>query len=144
MKMEPYVRVTQYHETDQMGIINHINYIKWLEEARVDFLEKLGYGYEKSVEQGIDFAVLGISCRYLKMTRFRETVKIYVTGKVLKPMRMTLAYQVVGEDGSLRFTAESEHCYYSSAKGRPVALNKELPQLYALMESCMEREDGNS
>ena len=73
MKMEPYVRVTQYHETDQMGIINHINYIKWLEEARVDFLEKLGYGYEKSVEQGIDFAVLGISCRYSPSMRETET-----------------------------------------------------------------------
>ena len=140
MQAEPYERVTQYHETDQMGIINHINYIKWLEEARVDFLEKIGYGYEKSVEHGIDFAVLGISCKYRKMTRFREKVKIYAMPKELKPMRAVLSYRIVGEDGSVRFTAESEHCYYSSRKQRPVALNRELPQLYDLLRSYMEEQ----
>ena len=123
-----------------MGIINHINYIKWLEEARVDFLEKIGYGYEKSVEHGIDFAVLGISCKYRKMTHFREKVKIYVMPKELKPMRAVLSYRIVGEDVSVRFTAESEHCYYSSRKQRPVALNRKLPQLYALLRSYMEEQ----
>ena len=33
----------QYYETDQMGIIHHSNYIRWFEEARVGFLEEIGY-----------------------------------------------------------------------------------------------------
>ena len=40
--MFAYTRKAQYHETDQMGIIHHANYIKWMEEARLAYLEKLG------------------------------------------------------------------------------------------------------
>lgn len=141
-EIEPYIRVTQYHETDQMGIINHVNYIRWMEEARVDYLEKIGFGYEKAVEAGIDFALLGIQCRYKAMTRFRERVKIYVFVKKISPMRITVGYEMIGEnDGKVRFTAESEHCYYSSVKNRPVRLDRELPKLYEkLLEYCEEAE----
>ena len=45
--MEPYLHHVQYYETDRMGITHHSNYIRWMEEARVAFLEELGWGYEK-------------------------------------------------------------------------------------------------
>ena len=40
-----YRRKAQYHETDQMGVIHHANYVKWMEEARVAYLDALGFGY---------------------------------------------------------------------------------------------------
>ena len=43
--MGVYRRKAQYHETDQMGIIHHSNYVKWMEEARIDFMKELGFGY---------------------------------------------------------------------------------------------------
>ena len=39
--MKPYEYKAQYYETDQMGIIHHSNYIRWLESARIDYLEQL-------------------------------------------------------------------------------------------------------
>ena len=39
--MGVYRRKAQYHETDQMGIIHHSNYVKWMEEARIDFMKEL-------------------------------------------------------------------------------------------------------
>ena len=30
-----YIHQAQYYETDQMGIIHHSNYIRWMEEARI-------------------------------------------------------------------------------------------------------------
>ena len=56
--IKPYSRKANYYETDQMGIIHHSNYIRWFEEARVDFLEQIDFGYNKTVECGIDFVVL--------------------------------------------------------------------------------------
>ena len=41
--MGVYRRKAQYHETDQMGIIHHSNYVKWMEEARIDFMKELGF-----------------------------------------------------------------------------------------------------
>lgn len=35
-----YSRKINYYETDAMRIVHHSNYIRWFEEARIDFLEK--------------------------------------------------------------------------------------------------------
>ena len=51
--MFTYKRKAQYHETDQMGIIHHSNYVRWMEEARIAFMESLGFGYDKVESLGI-------------------------------------------------------------------------------------------
>lgn len=43
--MSDYVRKINYYETDKMGITHHSNYVRFMEEARTDFLEKHGCGY---------------------------------------------------------------------------------------------------
>ncbi|MCI8622593.1 MAG: acyl-CoA thioesterase [Provencibacterium sp.] len=142
MEIKPYLRKTQYYETDQMGIIHHANYVYWMEEARVDFMEQMGFGYRQAVEAGIDFAVLGLSCRYHKMVRFGEEVQIEISISRLTATRMTVAYRILGPDGTLRATGESEHCYFSGRLQRPVSLPKALPELYALFRSVCTQAEG--
>ena len=40
---EPYVRKVQYYETDMMGVAHHANFIHWMEEARILFMDRLGF-----------------------------------------------------------------------------------------------------
>lgn len=49
--MFSYQRKARYHETDQMGVVHHSNYVKWMEESRTEFLESIGAGYAK-IEAG--------------------------------------------------------------------------------------------
>ena len=67
--MYTYTRRAQYHETDQMGIIHHSNYVKWMEETRIRFLEEMGVDYRKLEESGIISPVVGISVQYKKTVR---------------------------------------------------------------------------
>ena len=62
--MVPYDHKVQYYETDGMGIVHHSNYIRWFEEARVDLLEQLGFGYDRIEEAGYSGPVLEVSCQY--------------------------------------------------------------------------------
>ena len=39
--MKPYIIKARYYETDQMGIIHHANYIRWMEEARIDLMNQM-------------------------------------------------------------------------------------------------------
>ena len=48
--MNPCEHKVQYYETDGMGIVHHSNYIRWFEEARVDLLEQLGFGYRNLID----------------------------------------------------------------------------------------------
>ena len=131
MELKPFYRKPNFYETDAMGIIYHANYVHWMEEARVDFMEQMGYGYARTVQEGIDLALVSISCNYKSMTRFGETVKITMTLTNLTPARGTVAYRMEdAETGALRCEAESEHCFFDRAKGRPVALKRALPALY--------------
>ncbi|SHK10527.1 acyl-CoA thioester hydrolase [Anaerocolumna jejuensis DSM 15929] len=136
MNIRPYVRKAQYYETDQMGIIHHANYIHWMEEARVDFMEQVGFGYDRAVKEGIDFALLGLSCEYKSMVSFGDTVNIEVSISALTVTKMTVHYQITDAvTGKLRTTGESIHCYFDSNRKRPVSLKKVLPELYDLFAS---------
>ena len=70
INMGVYRRKAQYHETDQMGIIHHSNYVKWMEEARIDFMKELGFGYGEVEKRGIVSPVAGVSVSYKKPVLF--------------------------------------------------------------------------
>ena len=64
MKIKSYERKAHYYETDQMGMIHHANYVHWLEEAGIDYMEQVGMGYKSMEVAGVLSPVLSISCRY--------------------------------------------------------------------------------
>lgn len=143
MNLKPYMRKANFYETDQMGIIHHANYIHWFEEARVDFMEQIGFGYDKAANGGIDIALLGISCEYKAMVRFGDTVFIDVTITSLTPTKMTVQYRICDAiTGKLCTTGESRHFFYDGVKKRPTSLKKALPELYDLFsEVCVAEQD---
>ena len=71
-----YTHKVQYYETDKMGITHHSNYIRWMEEARIDFLEKSGFSYDKLEKDGIISPVVSVECSYKKTTTFSDEISI--------------------------------------------------------------------
>ena len=51
--LKEYEHHAQYYETDQMGCVHHSNFIRWMEEARIDMMEQMGCGYRAMEEAGI-------------------------------------------------------------------------------------------
>ena len=74
--MKPYEHKINYYETDKMGITHHSIYGRVMEEARVEFLDQIGWSFDKLEEQGIVSPVLAIECNYKKSTKFADVVKI--------------------------------------------------------------------
>ena len=140
MELRPYLRKAQFYETDGMGIIYHGNYIHWMEEARTDLMDQIGWSYRRAVEAGIDIALTDISCHYKTMTRFGETMAIETAITRLTPARMELSYRMTdAETGALHATGTSSHFFYDRNQGRPVALKKALPELYQLLQSLVQK-----
>lgn len=140
MELHPYLHKAQFYETDGMSIVHHGNYILWMEEARTDFMDQIGWSYHRAVDAGIDFAVTDVSCAYRSMTRFGETVAITMAVQALSPAKLQLSYKMVNvETGELRAEGTSGHFFYDRAKARPVALKKALPELWQLLESLYHK-----
>lgn len=130
MDFVPYRHKVQYYETDGMRVVHHSNYIRFMEEARCDLMEQMGYSYSRLESMGFFVPVLSASCDYKQMTRFGETLVIGVEVTALSPTRMTIQYEMRDDaTGSLRATGETHHCFLSSA-GRPISLKREAPEAF--------------
>lgn len=127
-RMEPYKHVVQYYETDKMGITHHSNYIKWMEEARIDFLKQIGWGFEKLEEAGIVSPVLEVACKYKNSTTFADEVFINVSIKEFKGVKLILSYEMKKNEKVVAI-GESSHCFLDK-NGCPIRLAKEFPKFY--------------
>lgn len=132
-EIENYVRKVQYYETDKMQITHHSNYVRFMEEARVDFLDKIGYGFKRMESEGIVSPVVSVSLQYKKPTTFGDEIQISVKVKNFTAARVEFEYEMTS-GGEIVCTAVSEHCFLGE-NGRPVSLKKTQPELYALLEN---------
>ena len=138
--MEPYRHKVQYYETDRMGITHHSNYIRWMEEARVDFLSRIGWDYAKLESLGVVSPVMSVSCKYRCPTTFDDDVYISVGIKEMRGVRMTIEYTMQKGDGELVCTAESEHCFLDTS-GNIIRLNRDHPEFYAALSEHINKSE---
>ena len=135
-----YLRKVHYHETDKMGVTHHTNYIKWMEEARIDFLDQIGWGYAKLERDGIISPVIGVECQYKRSTTFDDTVGIRVGVEEFKGVKLVIRYTMTKADtGETVLTGKTMHCFTTPA-GKPIILKKQFPELDALLRNLAEAE----
>lgn len=129
-------RTAQYYETDQMAVVHHSNYIRWFEEARVQWMDEAGFGYDLMESKGILSPVVSVQCDYKAPVRFHDAVQIRLKITEFTGVRMTVQYEITDEKTqSLRVTGFSRHCFADAGSGRPVSLKKVCPEAYEAFRS---------
>ncbi len=132
--IKPYTHKVQYYETDKMQVTHHSNYLRFLEEARIDFLDQIGWGYAKMEEEGIISPVLALTCDYKHSTTFPDVLTIQVSIEQLSAVRLKLSYKVTcGE--KLACTATTTHCFIKN--NSPMILQKEYPDFYNTLKTLV-------
>ena len=122
-----YIHKVNYYETDKMGITHHSNYIRWMEEARVEFLEKIGFGYDKLEEEGIISPVIGIECEYKSQTTFSDEVEIEVSIKEFKGVKLVIEYKMTNfKTKDIVLIGLSKNCFLNK-ENKPIILKKDFP-----------------
>lgn len=129
IKIVPYEHHTKYHETDQQGIIHHSNYVKWMEDARMNLMEQLGLGYKQMETMELMSPVLSMSIEFRSVVKFDDTVVIDTQMISYDGYKMEIAYRIydkkTGED---RAIAKSKHCFVNKS-GMPISLKRVYPEL---------------
>ena len=123
--------MVQYYETDAMRITHHSNYIRFMEEARTDYLERLGMGYDRMEAEGLRSPVMNVECKYLKTTTYADRIQIYLYVKSHTSLKIEFGY-VMQVDGEVVCTASSWHCFMD-ANHRPVSLQQRYPDFFERM-----------
>lgn len=136
--METYKHKVQYYETDKMQVTHHSNYIRFMEEARTDFLEKIGWSYARMEREGLISPVVSIDINYKKSTTYNDTIEIVTKIANMSLVKIEFEYTMYVE-GIVVCTAKSAHCFINK-EGRPISVKKANPELYELLSSFIEKE----
>lgn len=125
-----YIRRAKYYETDQMAIIHHSNYIRWFEEARIDFLEQIGFSYEKMEALGVMSPVLSVECVYKHYVKFNQTVSIEINMPKFNGVKMIVEYVVRNVDtNEVCVIGRTEHGFIDK-NFKVISLKKSYPEMY--------------
>ena len=133
-----YIHKVQYYETDKMQITHHSNYSRFMEEARVDLLERIGYSYDRMEKEGILSVVVRISCDFKKPTHYADLINIKVSVLELTGVRIKFGYTMKVND-EIVCIATSEHCCLNR-EGKIASLKRENAELYELLNGLLVKE----
>ena len=136
-----YVHKVQYYETDKMGVTHHSNYVRWMEEARVDLLAQIGWDYVKLEKMGIVSPIIGVTCEFKQPTTFADEVTIHVAVKEVGGVSLSFAYTMTDRSGTEVCTGTSSHAFLNR-EGKPVRLRREYPGLYEALSSLQEETEA--
>ena len=132
--IEPYRHEVRYYECDGMGVTHHSNYIRFMEEARIHWMDCLGYGYERMEADGIVSPILSVSCNYKHSTTFKDVIEIEIKVAELTELKISFAYEM-RVAGRVVCTAYSTSCFIE--KGRPVRIADRCPELYEAIKKLL-------
>ena len=119
-----YERKINYYETDRMGVVHHSNYIRFLEEARCNWLESIGLPFATLEENGITIPVLAVNCEYKHHVTFNDVIIVEMVVKEYTGVRMTVQYKIINKNtGDIVLVGETKHCF-TNKNLRPINLKK--------------------
>jgi len=129
-KIAKHIHKVQYYETDQMQVVHHSNYLRFYEEARTAFMEKIGLGYDMLEKNGIIIPVTAISCQYLGAAVYPHELEIRSKITKYTGVRMTVEYEVYDlVTDKLINQGITQHAFVDK-EFKPFAMQRNYPELH--------------
>ena len=100
-----------------------------MEEARMCYLEDIGFSMSYIESLGIVSPVVSVKCEYKRPCKFNDEIEIDVTIKQYTGVKLILSYIMRNiRSKEVVSTASSTHCF-TDIEGKPIAIKKTLPEL---------------
>ncbi len=90
-----------YHHTDSGGVVYYANYLKFLEEARTDFLSDKGVSVKELADRNILFVVARQEIDYLRPAFYADTLNINTKISKVTGVRIEFEYEIENQDNQV-------------------------------------------
>jgi len=110
----------RYCETDQMGIIHHANYLIYMEQGRVSWLNDLGFSYKQMEESGVLLPVYHIDIKYKKSSRFGDDLTVITRLRKVPSTKVEFDYEIKNSEGEICATAHLILVFTDAKTFRPM------------------------
>lgn len=75
----------EFYDLDPMNVVWHGNYIKYLEAARCDMLDQIGYTYIDMKNDGCAYPIAKMDLKYIKPLQFQQKINVVCTIETIEP-----------------------------------------------------------
>lgn len=72
-------------DLDPLNIVWHGNYLKYLELARGEMFESLGFGYEKMAENNLSYPIAKMDLKFIAPATLNQELNVCCTLKEIEP-----------------------------------------------------------
>lgn len=84
----------EFYDLDPMNVVWHGNYVKYLEKARCDLLEKIGYTYDDMRQDGVMYPVATVELKFVKSAFFKQKLIAEAVLEEYQPA-MVIKYRIL-------------------------------------------------
>ena len=119
-----------YADTDQMGVVNNVVYLRWFEIGRAEWLRQKGRPYKELEALGHMLPVVEAHLRYREPARYDDVVAVHGAPTEVKAASLRFSYELRRErDDALLCEGWTTHACISP-DGKIKRLPEELLSLF--------------
>lgn len=134
----------RYQETDQMGVVYHVNYLNWFEIGRTEWVRQAGISYRDMEARGLMLPVTDVEASFKQPALYDDWITICTQVVEMSAIRVrfesrimsgdlsaTFGQRYVGEEpqGTLLVRGSTRHVWVNK-EWKPVRFDREAPELY--------------
>jgi acyl-CoA thioester hydrolase len=99
-----------YADTDQMGVVNNVHYLRYFEIGRAEWIRSSGKSYKQIETEGNLLPVVEAHLRYKESARYDDVLDIETHVEDVRAASMTFAYAIRRQgDGALLCEGWTKH-----------------------------------
>ena len=125
--------------TDHAGVMWHGSYLNFLEEGRIDALDRVGFSYSRLSSKGFEIPVISLQIKYKKSFIHGEKVLLMSQFKQENKIRLTCKSLFLKSNGDIGAEAIIELVVIRKINGS-INLVRELPE--QIKNILLMLEDG--
>jgi len=117
VKRSSYRHRVPFYETDAMGIVHHANYVRYLEVARIAWMDEHDRPYREYIADGLHFSTTRVDLHYLRSASFDDVLDVATWMEWVGGASLCMAYEI-DRDGQRIAAGITEHAMVDGT-GRP-------------------------
>ena len=118
-----------YADTDAYGVVWHGTYLRWMEQARVEFCRELGIDLVSTKENNVIIPVTNINIRYKASAKLDETIVVETQITKISPLTVTFNQVIKHKDSEKIFTIADVEVVAVNNEGK---IYRRMPELLKL------------
>lgn len=120
----------RYSETDMMGIVHHSRYYPWFEQARTDYIKKIGLTYSELEKMGLMLPLTETQCKYFYGLTYEDEVLITCRMEKLTVARVEFFYEVFKLPEMTKMSEGRTKHGIVDGEMRPINAKKTFPEVW--------------